>query len=239
MPSHISHSWSENNADQTTTDAHSFFVSGLSCSLRMSEVNSLAYSINQQMSTTTLALLLLLQRDVYIYKYLSRCSVCRCSNPMVGSRLCLPSLSNQQEEEKTDSMSVCRSHGCSITAEVQCAQKRIEYFFSLDKEIGSLLISKQCDGERSSSVLVSLKQYRTISFCPWPSNCTPFSSLAGVDTQLSFLAMWISLIRSREEKKERNQTLECVRAVFSLRSRSAASPWFVWTREKDYRPLMI
>ena len=38
--------------------------------MRMREVNSLAYSINQQMSTTTLALLLLLQRDVYVYKYL-------------------------------------------------------------------------------------------------------------------------------------------------------------------------
>ena len=107
MPSHISHSCAENNnADQTTTDAYSFFVSGLSCSLRMSEVNSLAYSINQQMSTTTLAFLL--QRDVHIYKYLSRCFVCRCSNPMVGSRLCLPLLSNQQEEEE-DGFDVCLS----------------------------------------------------------------------------------------------------------------------------------
>lgn len=126
--------------------------------------------------------------------------------------------------EKTDSMSVCHSNGCSITAEVQRGQDRIVFLCirQWNRIVSSFLETMRIENSRFSVTI---------------SKCTPYSSFLGaLILEVFFLTMWIScsfvLFKRREEKeKERNQTLQCVcarlcRFVLAQRPR-------VNTREKN------
>ena len=198
---------------------HSLFASGSSCSMRMREVNSLAYSINQQMSTTTLALLL--QRDVYVYQCLSRCSSV---DVLILSMVlfCLPLLNNQQE----DRFDVCLSLERLLDyhwSSTRSGSNSISLYQTMKSDL--FFLSKQCDRE------LSFRCHRSVTV----SKCTPYSSFLGglilkCPSSQCESRSFVLFKRREEKEKERNQTLQCMCmwafvASFSLNA-------FAWTRER-------